>query len=101
MRRLVSETPNSANRIVPKPGIQITCPCRSPGMVPTTPRQVYMGDSYGNLNVYGGYGWFWFEDITTGQSTYLGSGKDSFQKPIGLESGGQFCPGAPQLAKGE
>jgi hypothetical protein len=33
--------------------------------------EVWMGDSNGNLNPNGGYGYFWFEDVTTGQYTYL------------------------------
>jgi hypothetical protein len=32
---------------------------------------VWMGDADGNLNPWGGHGYFWFEDETTGQYTYL------------------------------
>lgn len=33
--------------------------------------EVYMGDANGNVNPWGGYGYFWFEDLTTGQYTFL------------------------------
>ena len=33
--------------------------------------EVYMGDANGNVNPWGGYGYFWFEDVTTGQYTFL------------------------------
>ncbi len=33
--------------------------------------EVWMGDAYGNLDPNGGYGYFWFEDVSTGQYAYL------------------------------
>jgi hypothetical protein len=33
--------------------------------------EVYMGDANGDVNPWGGYGYFWFEDLTTGQYTFL------------------------------
>jgi hypothetical protein len=33
--------------------------------------EVFMGDANGNVNPWGGYGYFWFEDLTTGQYTFL------------------------------
>jgi hypothetical protein len=32
---------------------------------------VAIGDAYANPNLYGGYSWFFLEDITTGQSTFF------------------------------